>query len=351
VVSEKRHRTKRLAAAVLVVAATAALAVTSSVGAAPNAKHAKSSVSGQRFKMIIQGSPDPSKVVEIHAVNLLKKLGVDASVVYNPTSSNVAVAQLMSGDADVFSNAVAGGYGAAIAGVPLVCFALLEPRQDYTFISRPEDATIASLKGKKVGVLDTSSINYPQALIALKTAKMDQSDVSIVTAGGQSSRLAALLAGRVDATMLSHLSWLKVQSQGYHLLFDYTKQASALYDDTGWATASWLSSHKELAVDFDKALLQSYAWFDNPKNTQAVINEAVALAPGSDPAQVGQLFDILRSNHAYPVGQILNIPTLKYEAALFEQLGTVQGHKPVGEWANIYYAKAAMKALYPPKKK
>ena len=348
--NHKRHGSKRLAAAVLVVAATAALAVTSSDGAAPNGRHAKSSVSGQRFKMIIQGSPDPSKVVEVHAVNLLKKLGVDASVVYNPTSSNVAIAQLMSGDADAFSNAVAGGYGAAIAGVPITVFSLLEPREDYTLISRPDISSIAQLKGKNIGVLDTSSINYPQELIALKTGGLGPGDVNTITAGGQSSRLAALVAGRLDATMLSHLSWLKVQSQGYHLLFDYTKQASGLYDDTAWSTNSWLASHKELAVDFNKAVLQSYEWFDNPKNKQAVINEAVALAPGSDPAQVGQLFDILRANHCYPVGQILNIPTLKYMAALFEQLGTVKGHKAVGTWANIYYAKAAKQALYPSKK-
>lgn len=348
--NQKRHRASRVAAALVAVAGLAALAITSSAGAARHAR-AASPISGQRFTMIIQGSPDPSKVVEVHAVNLLKKLGVDAQVKYNPTSSNVAIAQLMSGDADAFSNAVAGGYGAAVAGVPVVVFALLEPRQDYTFISRPDFPTIASLKGQKIGVLDTTSINYPQALIALKSAKMDQTDVSIITAGGQSSRLAALIAGRVDATMLSHLSWLKVKDQGYHLLFDYTKQASALYDDTAWATASWLASHRDLAVAFNKALLQSYAWFDNPKNTQAVVNEAVGLAPGSDPTLVGQLFDILRSNHAYPVGQILNIPTLKYEAALFEQLGTVKGHKAVGTWANIYYAKKAKAQLYPPKKK
>ena len=342
---------RRLAAVVAVVAATAALAVTSSVGAAPNAKAKKSSVSGQRFTMIIQGSPDPSKVIEVHAVNLLKKLGVDASVRYNATSSNVAIAQLMSGDADAFSNAVAGGYGAAVAGIPLVVFALLEPREDYTFISKPDITSISQLKGKKIGVLDTTSINYPQELIVLKKAGLGAGDVSTVTTGGQSSRLAALVAGRIDATMLSHLSWLKLQPQGYHLLFDYTKQAASLYDDTAWATASWLSSHKDLGVAFNKALLQSFVWFNNPKNATAVVNEAVALAPGSDPAQVTQLFNILRTNHWAPNGQILNIPTLKYMAALFEQLGTVQGSKPVGTWANIYYAKTAKQQLYPPKKK
>jgi hypothetical protein len=46
----------------------------------------------------------------------------------------------------------------------------------------------------------------------------------------------------------------------------------------------------------------------------------------------------------------LNIPTLKYEAALFQQVGAVKGSMPVGNWANVAYANAAKKALYPPKK-
>lgn len=346
----RRRQARRLASAVVVLAATAALVLTSSGAAATRHAHA-SPLAGQRFTMMIQGSPDPSKVVEVHAVNLLKKLGVDASVKYNPTSSNVAIAQMISGDVDAFSNAVAGGYGAAVAGVPVVDFALLEPREDYTFITRPDITSISQLKGKKIGVLDTSSINYPQALIVLKKAGLGASDVSIVTAGGQSSRLSALVAGRVDGTMLSHLSWLVLQPQGYHLLFDYTKQAASMYDDNAFATASWLASHKALAVAFNKAVLQSYAWFDNPKNADAVVQEALALQPAADPAQVKQLFDILRTNHAYPVGQILNVPTLKYMAALFEQLGTVQGHIPAGKWMNVYYAKAAKAQLYPSKKK
>lgn len=344
----KKSRSRRAGLVVLALAVSA-IGLTAVGGAGASGKAGP--LAGQRFYLLIQSSPTTSKILQDHAIQILKKQGVDAQIKWNPTSSNVGIAQLQSGDVDGFSNAVAGGYSAVLAGIPIVDFALVNPREDYVFITRPDVNSLNDLKGKKIGVLDTTSINYPQALIALKSAKMDQTDVSIITAGGQSSRLAALIAGRVDATMLSHLSWLKVKDQGYHLLFDYTKQASALYDDTAWATASWLASHRDLAVAFNKALLQSYAWFDNPKNTQAVVNEAVGLAPGSDPTLVGQLFDILRSNHAYPVGQILNIPTLKYEAALFEQLGTVKGHKAVGTWANIYYAKKAKAQLYPPKKK
>jgi len=331
----------------LVVLAAAALVSVAAAGAAGKQAAFKvdPSIKGQRFKMIIQGSGDPSKIVETHAVDLLKRWGADASVAYNPTSSNVAIAQVQGGDADVFANAIAGGYGAAIAGIPVVDFALLEPRMDYVFISRPDITSIAGLKGKKIGVLDTSSINYPQALLVLKKGGMGAGDASFVTVGGQSARLSALVAGRVDATMLSHNAWLQLQSQGYHLLWDYTKQTGNLYDDNAFAMKSWLATHKALAIAFNEALLVSYAWFTNPKNADAVVAEAMKNWPANDAGNVAKLYDILRSNNAYPPCYSMNVPTLKYQAALFEQLGSVKGHLNVGDWSNVAYTNAARKAV------
>lgn len=342
----KRRHTRRV---FTVLAAVAAAVLASTTAASAAGKHATfkvdPSIKGQQFTMIIQGSGDPSKIVETHAIGILKSWGVNASVRYNPTSSNVAIAQVQSGDAQAFANAIAGGYGAAIAGIPVQDFALLEPRMDYVFISRPDITSIAQLKGKKIGVLDTSSVNYPQALLVLKHAGLGAGDVSIVTAGGQSSRLAALVAGRVDATMLSHAAWIQLQSQGYHLLWDYTKQTGNLYDDNAFASKSWLASHKAVAIAFNEALLLSYAWFDNPKNANAIVQEAISQWPGNTASDVTQLYNILRTNNAYPTCYVMNVPTLKYQAALFEQLGAVQGHLPVGSWANVAYANAARKAV------
>jgi ABC-type nitrate/sulfonate/bicarbonate transport system substrate-binding protein len=341
----------RLLMSVGIVAMVGVLALAANAGAASYAGGGSKALAGQRFILLEQSSPVANKVVTAHAIGILKAQGVDAQLKWNPTSPNVAVAQIMSGDVDAFGNAIAGGLAAALAGVPLVDFALMQPRQDYVFITRPNITSWADLKGKKVGVLDTVSVNYAQALIALKKGGMSVGDVSIINTGGQSSRLAALVAGRVDATMLSHAAQLQLGPQGYHVLYDYTKQSPGLYDDNAFATKSWLAGHKEVAIAFNKALLQSFTWFNNPKNADAVVQEALQLAPGTDQAQTTQLFTLLRSLHAYPEGQILNIPTLKYEQALFRQIGSITNTLPVGQWANVAYANAAKKALYPPKKK
>jgi NitT/TauT family transport system substrate-binding protein len=346
-----RHTSVRLLMLVGIVSVIGALALAAGAGAATSANGGKKTLAGQRFYLIEQSSPTANKVVTAHAIGLLKAQGVDAQLKWNPTSPNVAIAQLVSGDVDAFGNAVAGGLAAVLAGIPIVDFALLQPRQDYVFIARPDVKSFSDLKGKKVGVLDTVSINYAQALIALKKGGMGVGDVSIINTGGQSSRLAALVAGRVDATMLSHAAQIQLASQGFNVLYDYTKQSPGLYDDNAFATKSWLVGHKDVAVAFNKALLQSFKWFNNTKNADAVVQEALQLAPGTDQAQTTQLFTLLRSLHAYPEGQTLNIPTLKYEQALFKQIGSITQTLPVGQWANVAYANAAKKALYPPKKK
>lgn len=346
--SFRNGRTKRAALLALVLTAVGAIALTAAGGAGAGRK--ASPLAGQRFYLMIQSTPTASKVLQAHAIGILKSQGVDAQIKWNGSSSNIAIAQLQSGDVDGFSNAVAGGLGAAIAGIPIVDFALVNPREDYVFITRPNITSLSQLKGTKIGVLDTTSINYPQALIVLKKANLDASDVSIVVTGGQSARLAALVAGRLDGTMLSHAAAIQLLPQGYHVLYDFTKQSPSMYDDNIFATKSWLASHKQLAIAVNKAILQSFVWFNNPKNEDAVVQEAIALAPGTDEAQTKQLFDQLRSLHWAVEKATLNIPTLKYEAALFRQVGAVTGTIPVGQWANVAYANAAKAQLYPVKK-
>jgi NitT/TauT family transport system substrate-binding protein len=339
---------KRGALVALALAAVSAIALTAVGGAGAGRK--ANPLAGQRFYLMIQSTPTASKIIQAHMIGILKNQGVDAQIKWNGSSSNVAIAQLQSGDVDGFSNAVAGGLGAAIAGIPIVDFALVNPREDYVFITRPDVTSLSQLKGKSIGVLDTTSINYPQELIVLKKAGLDAGDVKTVIAGGQSSRLAALVAGRLDGTMLSHAAAIQLVPQGYHVLYDFTKQSAAMYDDNIFAMKSWLASHKALAIAVNKAILQTLVWFNNPKNEDAVVKEAVDLAPGTDAAATKTLFDQLRNLHWAVEKATLNIPTLKYEAALFNQVGAVKGSLPVGQWANVAYANAAKKALYPPKK-
>jgi ABC-type nitrate/sulfonate/bicarbonate transport system substrate-binding protein len=332
---------------VLAAAAAAALLV-AACGGSDNGSSGSSAaqgpsggIKGKRFTLMVQSTPSTSKVVTAHAIELLKQQGVNATLKYNASSTNVAIAQLLSKNIDVYGEAVAGGVGGALQGIPLVDFALMQPRADYVMLAKNGIADLQGLRGKKVGVQDTTGANYAQLLMVLQKAGMSAKDVHVVAAGGQSSRLPALVAGRVDATMLSHGAEIALAGKGFKTIFDYTKEASTLYDDNAFATKEWLSKNGDLAVAFNKALLDSFAWFSDPKNANAVVDEALKIAPAEDRADTAKLFELLRSAGAYPPGTTLDLKVLDAQQQLFKSSGMIDQTLPIAQWADDSYAKKA----------
>jgi ABC-type nitrate/sulfonate/bicarbonate transport system substrate-binding protein len=326
--------------------AAASLALVVSASACASKRGGKSSDStgglkGARFTMMLQSTANANKVVEVHAINELKKQGVDASVKWNASSPNIAITQLTNGNIDAYSEAVTGGVGAVQSGIKMKDFALAQPRQDYVFLAKSGINSLADLKGKKIGVQDTTGVNYAQALLVVQKAGLTAKDVDIIAVGGQSARLPALVAGRVDATMLSHAAELQLAPKGFKTLFDYTKEASNLYDDNVFATPEWLAKNKTLAVAFNKALLDSFAWFNDPANKDAVIQEASDIDPAADKARTAQQFEQLRQAGAYPVGSILDPTLLDAQQKLFKEAGALKDTVPIDQWVDDSFAKQA----------
>jgi ABC-type nitrate/sulfonate/bicarbonate transport system substrate-binding protein len=317
---------------------SAAAAVTS---AAASASSPISGIAGARFTLMFQSTQAPGEVVEVHAINLLKAEGVNATAKWNASTSNVAITELTNGDIDAYSQAVTGALSAALAGVKIKDFALAQPRQDYVLLANKKITSLADLKGKSIGVSSITGVNYAQALLVLQKAGLKASDVHVVVAGGQSTRVSGLAAGRVDATMLNHAAAVALNAQGFTTLFDYTKQAPNLYDDNVFATPTWLAKNPNLAVAFNKALLDSFVWFNDPANTDAVVAEAQKLDPASDAKSLASQFATLRADGWCPNGSILDPTLLDEQQKLYVQTGAVKATVPLDQWVDDSFAKQA----------
>lgn len=333
-------RPRVVGAALAVVLAATACGGSSGGSAGKTGTGASGGISGQRLIVMAQGSSQANRVVEHHALELLKKQGVKAELKFNEGATNIAIAQLQSGNIDVYSEAVLGGVGGVAAGLPLVDFALAQPRQDYVFLGK-SGLTLADLKGKKIGVQDTTGVNYAQALLVLDKAGISVKDVSIVAVGGQSTRLPALVAGRVDATMLSHKAEITLKPKGFTTLFDYTKEAPDLYDDNFFSTRKWLDANGAMAVAINKALLDSFAWFSDASKADEVVDEALTLDPKAARADLVTLFTTLRQVDAYPVGSILEKGAISTQQDLFVKSGAAKKAVPVDQWVDTSFAEKA----------
>ncbi len=339
------HRGVRPARRILIVAVSIAVAASavacSGRPSAPSAGSDSDGLKGARFTLMLQSTANANKIVEVHAVDQLKAQGVDASVKWNASTPNIAITQLTSGQIDAYSEAVTGGVTAIQGGVKMTDFALAQPRQDYVLLAGNGIKTLADIKGKKIGVQDTTGVNYAQALIAVQKAGLTPDDVDIIAVGGQSARLPALVAGRVDVTMLSHAAELQLGPKGFTTIFDYTRDAPDLYDDNVFATPEWLSKNSALAVAFNKALLDSYTWFNDPANKDAVVTEALAIEPAADKATTEAQFDMLRKADAYPNGSILDPALLDKQQELYKEAGSFPNTVPVAQWVDDSFAKKA----------
>src|ERR1700733_11469146 len=98
--------------AALAVAACSSSGSSSTPASTSGSNSAANGISGQRFTLMLQSTANVSKVVEVHAVNILASEGVQTSVKWNASTPNVAISELTGGDIDAYSEAVTGGVSA-----------------------------------------------------------------------------------------------------------------------------------------------------------------------------------------------------------------------------------------------
>lgn len=299
-------------------------------------------LSGKKIRFIVDGDVTLSKIVVVHAYNLMKQWGADVSIVY-AGSGDVALAGVITGQSDVAESAI-DFINAVNSGAKLKAFGLAQPRTDYAFISRPAIKTLADLKGARIGVSDLTGLGLLQVNYVLQAAGLVLSDVTVSAVGGQSTRGAALAAGRVDASALGFSNYLELKSSGYNLLYNYTTQQTGLWDDVLFATPDWLSKNPDLAVAVNEALLESYRWFDDPANKPAFIQEATTLMKGMDASIASQGYDTFTQNAMYPPNAILTDDGLNFNITAFVNTKGIPAALPLPQISDTSFAAQALQA-------
>jgi ABC-type nitrate/sulfonate/bicarbonate transport system substrate-binding protein len=285
-------------------------------------------LSGKTIRVIYNGTPSIATVLETHAEQLLRTWRADVQVTYGGTAQ-VVYGAMVTNQADVMEFSPQGGITAVASGIPVKDFAVTGPRMDYAFISKPSIKTLKDLKGAKIGVLDTVGLNGVQESLVLKAAGLTSKDVTTIQAGGQGNRVAALLSGRVDATMVGFVNYLTLQKQGYNLLYSYTKEQPKLIDGVFWATGDWLKAHHTEAVAINQALLQSARFFNDTKNKQAFVDEATTLVKGTNPTDVAQMYDIYKQNDFFQPNYVVSAEVMQFNQDLYYQYKSIDKEFPV----------------------
>src|SRR3972149_6006192 len=147
-------------------------------------------------------SPANSPIWVVQEKGFLKKQGLDAEVI-SITNSPTALQALLAGELDVIVTSVTTLVSARLAGADIVMILGMVPTFVDHIITLPSITRLEQLKGKTGGVNRLGSTSDLGLRLALRKLGVDpEKDVKIITAGGNTERLAAISRGLTQFTIM-----------------------------------------------------------------------------------------------------------------------------------------------------
>jgi NitT/TauT family transport system substrate-binding protein len=154
---------------------------------------------------------------------LFKKHNIDAQLIYIP-GGTVIIQSMLSGEVTVANMAPPAAMAAWARGADLAVVASGVNRLLETVVTSTQITSPQALKGKRIGISRYGSLTDAALREALRYYKLSpDKDVTIVQAGGEGERLAALTAGALDGAMLSGDQRFQAEKLGFHVVIDLSK--------------------------------------------------------------------------------------------------------------------------------
>ncbi len=198
-------------------------------------------------------------------LNLARKQGLEAELLYVPVSSR-AIQAALAGEIQFLTSGGVANVNANMAGADFVGLTATLNTFVFKIISRPEIKEPAALKGKKVGISRLGGVSDAAIRFALdRWGLVPDKDVAIIQVGGEIEELMALQNKAVDAAVLSEPIASVALKSGSSLLFDLSR-LEVQYTMHGFGTKkSYIRDNREVVIRFMKAYLEGIYVFKTNK--------------------------------------------------------------------------------------
>jgi len=259
----------------------------------------------------------------IDRAGLWRKHGVDVKSIYLSSGSLMAQT-LSSGDIGIAGFDTPAMLNLALAGHSLKIVAVPINRIEPMFVVRSNIRSPSDLRGKKITISRFGSGSDIITRVALRYWKLDpDKDVSFFQSGNTPTRVAALIAGHMDAALVSSTGVAKIVATGCcRVLADLTELPLEFANYGVVVSGAVLKSQRDTVKRFLQALIEGiHAFKTRPEIARAVLRES-----NSDAEVIGPLYDrLVKSFRDFPTPEprgIQNVidalPTPKAKSAKAE---------------------------------
>ena len=187
-------------------------------------------------------------------LKIFEKHGLDVEIIMI-TGAARSVAALLGNSTHFSTGSATGPLAAAVRGSDVKVIAASYNKFPYAFVVRPDIRSANDLRGKRVNILNYGGSNDLALQLALKEWGMKLADVQVVIGGDAPTRMGALMAGRMDATILSPPHLTIAVKAGYRVLADMGEMSANFTQSSLYVKGSALREHRDRV----KRFLRAYA--------------------------------------------------------------------------------------------
>ncbi|MGH7855151.1 MAG: ABC transporter substrate-binding protein [Candidatus Binatia bacterium] len=201
---------------------------------------------------------------------LFKKNGLDVNLIFIP-GGPTAAASMLAGEVQSVAMAGPAVVTSNLAGSDLVMIAGIVNTFAFQIITVKGITTPQQLKGKRVGVNRFGTAPDIAARFALRRMGLDPSEVTILQLGEQSTRLAAMKAGQLEAAIVLPPITTIAQREGMNVLLDMS-ELGAEYQITGLASSqSFITRNRSSALRLMRAFVEGIHFYKTRKKESMAI--------------------------------------------------------------------------------
>jgi ABC-type nitrate/sulfonate/bicarbonate transport system substrate-binding protein len=225
-----------------------------------------------------------------------QKYGLDVNLVFAVHPAGIAM--VISGEAAMTNYPLEQAMPASSRDGSLIIVGSQYKKSLFALVAAKTFSSVRELKGKRVGVSQIGDAPYNYAVGLLAKFGLTPKDVEWVPIGTDvNGRAAALVSGRVDATMLTAPVYFKFEQQGYKILANTSD-----YDDIFAPTVyvfkkTTLAANPKLAESLMKAHAEAIKRLYDDK--AFAVKTYLKYNPTDDPADVGKVYDRYTKANTY----------------------------------------------------
>lgn len=185
---------------------------------------------------------------------IFKKNGLEVELLHISSSSR-GIQAILAGEIALSYMDGANQVQANLKGGNIAFVAGATNKQVFSLMAKPEIKRIADLRGKKIGITRIGSSTHTSALYALNSAGLKQSDYQILPLVEVPNILTALLAGQVDAGVVSPPTNSRARKAGLNELMNLAKDGPEFVSVAVGTSRSYIRTNEDTV----RRVVRSYA--------------------------------------------------------------------------------------------